>query len=84
MNDHPLIRGDLTIIALRPDTGIGFKIGGSIFFMVWVAPEVNGRIRKRLDTDKLAFLLPNRAALVIPDFNRHTEPATLNLALPYR
>ena len=80
VDDDAVVLCDGGVVAVMPDAGKAFEVGGAILGAVRVVPEADRHRRKWLRAHQLAAVAADGLAGVVEDVYGHTQGAALNLA----
>ena len=77
VHDDAAPLGDEDVIAVTPDVRIDLEIGGPIFFVPWIIPEIDGHGGGGRRTDQFSLPVDDGFAVFIEGLDLHAEAAAL-------
>src|SRR3546814_9681789 len=81
---HAAVQGKAREVAVAPDVGMGFEIGGTVLAAVRVVPEPYRHARERRQARQLAGLIDNWFAGLIEHRHLHAKATALQFAAIHR
>ncbi len=80
MDDDAATLGQRGPVTMPPDAVEMFEIGGAVFAIPRIVPELDRHRRKGLQAAELALFAGDGLAVLVKDVDRHAKAACLNLA----